>query len=187
VCIWLAVVVGACARAAPHDLPTRPGPLLPMDADHSSPKALKWKFAMYFNSVKSRVRERWHAGLAPLADGSRDGGSTTEAGERRTLLQVTLTAQGAFRDALITASSGDVALDGLAVRAFVEAQPFPTAPAELVNRDGIVQFHFALRLDRRTQKAHFTIFRYKGPDGGGGPDSLPSTDTHPFTSGPDAG
>jgi TonB family protein len=164
------LLLTGCAGAAPHDLPAQPEPLLPMDGERSPSADRRWRFAHYFNNVKSRVRERWDNGLALLADGVGDGGPT-DARERYVRLRVSLTSPGALESASVDKSSGDEQLDRLAVRTFFEAQPFPKAPVELSNRKGMVEFFFAFRLDPRTRRTRFVIFRYNSADGGADSDA----------------
>lgn len=158
-------------RAAEASMPS-PGPLPPPPAQHIDPgdalptvgvgggsddhlpellpgtdtavRARRSSFAAFLNQVRTQVRERWR----PSEVYRRVDPSFTLKGDGRyTVLRVRVRADGSLESTDLQARSGLAALDGEAVRAMEQAQPFPRPPAELLDSSGGVAFGFSFYLD----------------------------------------
>lgn len=126
------------------------------DGDSTGLNARRWKFAAFFNRMKSAVRDEWH----PDEHLQRNDptGNIYGAKERVTVLKVALNLKGRVDSVSVLRSSGVEFLDDEAMSAFRRAQPFDNTPEPLAGPDGIVRFNFAfiVQLSGRTS---FRVFK----------------------------
>ena len=131
----LALLTFACRSTPPV------APLAPQSPAGSELQKKKWKFATYFNAVKSQVRAKWRP--ADLWRRIDPDGSKFGRVNRYTLLAVHLRPDGTLAGATVETPSGVPALDAMALEAFRDAAPFPVAPPQLVDEStGVVAFRF---------------------------------------------
>lgn len=110
------------------------------DGDATALNSKKWKFAAFFNRMKSQVREEWHPDhLLSRHDPS---GNIYGAKDRVTMLRVSLALDGKVADVSVVKSSGVEFLDEEAMSAFRRAQPFSNPPEQLAEPDGMIRFQF---------------------------------------------
>jgi TonB family protein len=81
----------------------------------------KWPYAPFFNAVKRAVKEKWH----PPAQQTKP-----------VVLRITLDRKGAFVKWRLLSSSGNADVDQAAIDAFQRAQPFPSPPPGILDKDG---------------------------------------------------
>jgi TonB family protein len=157
VAAFLLAQVAACAAGqAPVSMPARCTEKPPAETvsriDSASAEsgetvfnAKRWKFATFFNRVKTKVKEHWQ----PVEEYRRRDSDGTLYGQqdRTTLLHVCLRADGSLDRITILRSSGLDFLDEFAEQAFQEAQPFAEPPCQLIGNTGLVQFDFGFRLE----------------------------------------
>jgi len=107
--------------------------------------AKRWKFAIFFNRVKTKVKAHWK----PVEEYRRRDPDGTLYGyqDRTTLLHVCLRADGSLDQITIERSSGLEFLDELAEETFQKAQPFGEPPCQLIGSTGLVQFQFGFHLE----------------------------------------
>jgi TonB family protein len=111
------------------------------DSDATGLNSRKWKFAAFFNRMKSLVRGEWHPDQ--LLQRHDPTGHIYGAKDRVTVLKVELKLDGRVQDVNVKQSSGVEFLDDEAMSAFRRAQPFENAPQPLADPDGIIRFSFA--------------------------------------------
>ena len=115
-----------------------------VDVDEGGETALRakqWKFASFFNQVKSQVRDHWK----PAEEYARRDptGNIYGSDDRYTLLQVKLKPDGWLSSVSLSHTSGLDFLDEIAMDAFKEAQPFLNPPRALVEQEkGSITFQF---------------------------------------------
>ena len=115
-----------------------------VDVDEGGETALRakqWKFASFFNQVKSQVRDHWK----PAEEYARRDptGKIYGSDDRYTLLQVKLKPDGWLSSVSLSHTSGLDFLDEIAMDAFREAQPFLNPPRALVEQEkGNITFQF---------------------------------------------
>jgi TonB family protein len=171
----LALLICAC-RSHPAV-----APLAPQSPAGSELEQKKWKFAAYFNEVKRRVRAKWQPGnvwrrIDP--DGSKFGRVN-----RYTLVRVRLRPEGTLAEATVETPSGVPALDAMALEAFRDAAPFPSAPPQLVDKgSGVVDFRFGFFFELEPKPAKPPTPRVpvisRGPDDAGAPPGDAQADEH---------
>ncbi len=111
------------------------------DGDATGLNAKKWKFAAFFNRMKTLVRGEWHPDQ--LLSRHDPTGNIYGAKDRVSVLRVELQLDGRVKDVSIKQSSGVEFLDEEAMSAFRRAQPFENAPQPLADPDGVIRFNFA--------------------------------------------
>ena len=116
-------LLGACASSR------LPAPVA-LEVPHS--------YATFFKRVKQEVARRWQPTAAMPLDPS--FGSSEN---RRTVLMVTLDAEGRIDDLSVVQSSGSPSFDREASEAFERAQPFANPPPRLLDARRRVRFTFA--------------------------------------------
>jgi TonB family protein len=118
------------------------------DVDEGEETALnskKWRFATFFNRVKKQVSEHWHPEEAYRR---RDPTGVIYGHQNRyTELRIQLKADGHLANVGVGLPSGLEFLDDEAITAFKEAQPFPNPPHQLLERNGLITFHFGFLYD----------------------------------------
>lgn len=104
----------------------------------------EFKFAGYINRIRQLVDFYWQQNLDNLPTGLRLGRA-----QYQTVVDVSLTQDGALERVEVTGESGILALDDCVVRAFQMAGPFPHPPAQLLGADGravLPDFGFVVRV-----------------------------------------
>ncbi len=126
------------------------------EGDATGLNAKKWKFAAFFNRMKSLVRGEWHPDQ--LLSRHDPSGNIYGAKDRVSVLRVELQLDGRVKEVSIKQSSGVEFLDEEAMSAFRRAQPFENVPQPLADPDGVVRFNFAfiVQLSGRTS---FKVYR----------------------------
>jgi len=128
------------------------------EGDATSLNARKWKFASFFNRVKTQVRQHWRPDEVYRR---RDPtGNIHGNQDRYTLIRVQLKPDGSLANVVLKQPSGIEFLDDEAIEAFKMAQPFPNPPPQLVDAStGMIDFDFGFffEISRNTR---FKIFRY---------------------------
>lgn len=133
-----------------------------VDVDEGSETALRaknWKFATFFNRVKTQVRDHWK----PAEEYARRDptGKIYGSEDRYTLLQIKLKPDGWLSDVSLLHTSGLEFLDQIAMDAFKGAQPFLNPPRELVEAEhGQVSFTFGFFFEV-SGAPRMKVFRYK--------------------------
>jgi TonB family protein len=115
------------------------------DGEETALNSKKWRFATFFNRVKKQVSEHWHPEEAYRR---RDPTGVIYGHQNRyTELRIQLKADGHLANVGVGLPSGLEFLDDEAITAFKEAQPFPNPPRQLLERDGLITFHFGFLYD----------------------------------------
>jgi TonB family protein len=128
------------------------------DGDETALNAKKWKFASFFNRVKSQVREHWRP--VDVYRRRDPTGSIYGNKDRYTLLRVQLKPDGSLANLTLQTPSGVEFLDDEAMEAFKQAQPFPNPPPQLVDGgSGMIDFSFGFYLEI-SGAPRFKIFKY---------------------------
>jgi outer membrane biosynthesis protein TonB len=133
-----------------------------VDVDEGAETALRaknWKFATFFNRVKTQVRDHWK----PAEEYARRDptGRIYGSEDRYTLLQVKLKPDGWLSDVSLVHTSGLEFLDQIAMDAFRGAQPFLNPPRELVEAEhGHLSFTFGFFFEV-SGSPRMKVFRYK--------------------------
>ena len=128
------------------------------EGDETALNAKKWKFASFFNRVKSQVREHWRP--ADVYRRRDPTGSIYGNKDRYTLLRVQLKPDGSLANVVLETPSGVEFLDDEAIEAFKQAQPFPNPPPQLVDASsGMIDFRFGFYFEI-SGAPRFKIFRY---------------------------
>jgi TonB family protein len=128
------------------------------EGDETALNAKKWKFASFFNRVKSQVREHWRP--ADVYRRRDPTGSIYGNKDRYTLLRVQLKPDGSLANVVLETPSGVEFLDDEAIEAFKQAQPFPNPPPQLVDAGtGMIDFRFGFYFEI-SGAPRFKIFRY---------------------------
>ncbi|HMY59578.1 MAG TPA: energy transducer TonB, partial [Pseudomonadota bacterium] len=125
------------------------------DGDATSLSSRKWKFAAFFNRMKSQVREEWHPDQ--LLSRHDPSGNIYGSKDRVTMLKVELSLDGRVKDVSVVKPSGVEFLDDEAMSAFRRAQPFSNPPEPLADPDGIIRFQFGFVV----QVSGYTSFRVR--------------------------
>ncbi len=109
------------------------------EGEETSLNSKSFKYATFFNRVKKEVARNWHPGAVHR----RNDPTFNVYGyqDRRTLVYITLSKDGAVEKVEILEGCGVSYLDEEAVNAIYRASPFPNPPAGLV-KDGRVNFPF---------------------------------------------
>ena len=115
----------------------------------------EYRHAWFFNRVKRSVRQRWTAAQRHRERDPR--GKIYGVRDRLTVVDVTLTRDGALKHIEVLEDSGVSVLDEAAIQAFEQAEPFPNPPAELRDPDGNIRFKFGFFLEIRGRS--FRVFR----------------------------
>lgn len=110
------------------------------EGDATSLNSKKWKFAAFFNRMKSQVRDEWHPDQ--LLSRHDPSGNIYGGKDRVTMLRVQLSLDGRVADVSVVKSSGIEFLDDEAMSAFRRAQPFSNPPEQLAEPDGMIRFQF---------------------------------------------
>jgi len=127
------------------------------EGDETILNSKRWKFASFFNRIRSGVSQHWHPEVVHAArdpDGKIFGTKT-----RRTKLVISLNADGSLHGIELEGASGADYLDEEAIRAVRAAAPFANPPPGLVDRKTnkiVFGFAFIFEIDGRTR-----IFRYQ--------------------------
>lgn len=117
----------------------------------------EWKYAGFFNRVKQSVGEHWDPGTVMRR---RDpSGEIYGWRDRRTIVNVTLTKNGAVEDLTVQKSCGVDFLDEEAMGAFKRAQPFQNPPSALLDADGLIKFSFGFYLEMGSGNLMGQMFR----------------------------
>lgn len=133
-----------------------------VDVDEGAETALRaknWKFATFFNRVKTQVRDHWK----PAEEYARRDptGRIYGSEDRYTLIQVKLKPDGWLSDVSLLHTSGLEFLDQIAMDAFRGAQPFLNPPRELVEAEhGQLSFTFGFYFEV-SGAPRMKVFRYK--------------------------
>lgn len=125
------------------------------EGDATSLSSRKWKFAAFFNRMKSQVREEWHPDQ--LLSRHDPTGNIYGSKDRATMLKVELQLDGRVKDVTVVKPSGVEFLDEEAMSAFRRAQPFSNPPEQLADPDGIIRFQFGFMV----QVSGYTSFRIR--------------------------
>lgn len=128
------------------------------EADSTSLSSKKWKFAEFFNRLKRAVAQDWHPD--ELLEKHDPSGRIYGAVDRHTVLKVKLRPDGKIEDLEVARSSGLDILDGAAMSAFRQAQPFANPPAPLVEADGFIRFRFGFVV-QMSGRTSFKFYKYK--------------------------
>ncbi len=112
-----------------------------IDGDATALNTMGWRYASFFNRVKSKVERYWHPDREYR---KRDPyGNIYGFKDRMTLLLVVLRGDGTLKKAYVMSPSGASFLDDEAREAMEQAAPFPNVPDGLKDkRDGLVKFTF---------------------------------------------
>jgi TonB family protein len=109
--------------------------------DATALNTASWKYASFFNRVKSRVERYWH----PDMEYKRHDpyGNVYGFKDRKTALLVVLRGDGSLKKVYVMDPSGALFLDDEAKEAVEKAAPFPNVPPGLIDKkDGLVKFTF---------------------------------------------
>ncbi len=131
-------------RSASASVPEEPSPQLITPEDIPE----KWKTAegmAFFARLKAAVAERWDP--RPAVHARDPSGDRFFEQPRVTVLAVTLDSLGGLTDIRVARSSGLDFLDGVAVDAFRDSQPFGPPPAVVADEEGRFRFTFGFRFD----------------------------------------
>jgi TonB family protein len=127
------------------------------EGDENIVNSKRWKYASFFNRVRSSVASHWHPEVVHAArdpDGSIFGTRT-----RKTKLIIKLNSDGSLHGIELEAESGVDYLDEEAIRAVRSAAPFANPPPGLVDRKtGRIEFGFAFIFEIH---GGTRIFRYR--------------------------
>jgi len=95
---------------------------------------------LFFNRVRRAVAEHWK----PDVENRRRGpaGNVYGAGDRITVLRVSLRPDGSLANVIVEQPSGVDFLDDQAIEALKGAGPFPNPPRQLMDKTGMIQFRF---------------------------------------------
>lgn len=117
----------------------------------------RFRYASFFNRVRDQVAEHWDpAGVQRSHD---PDGRVTGRGPRKTILAISLNADGSLHKIAIREASGAPFLDEEAIRAVRAAAPFSNPPPQLVDAaSGHIDFLFGFILEVGGSKR---IFRYQ--------------------------
>lgn len=127
------------------------------EGDRDMLNSRSWKYATFFNRVKRGVAQHWKPAGAYLR---RDpNGNIYGVKDRYTVLHVTLSGGGELKDLRVHQTCGVDFLDGEAIQAFKDAQPFPNPPMGLRDPKGHVAFLFGFYFEI-SSRPQFRIFRY---------------------------
>jgi TonB family protein len=100
-----------------------------------------WKYASFFNRIKSRVERYWHPGVEYKRHDPY--GNVYGFKDRKTALLVVLRGDGSVKKVYVMDPSGALFLDDEAKEAVEKAAPFPNVPPGLIDpKDGLVKFTF---------------------------------------------
>ncbi len=127
--------------------------------DFTSLRARKWKYASFFNRVKRQVAQNWNPEAAYRM---RDpNGNVYGTKDRLTVLQVSLTPEGALAKVLVSEPSGVDFLDDEAIKAFRAAEPFPNPPRGLIDAESrLITFRFGFSFEINSSTP-WKVFRYR--------------------------
>ncbi|MCP4196445.1 MAG: TonB family protein [Proteobacteria bacterium] len=110
-------------------------------ADATALNTASWKYASFFNRVKSRVERYWHPALEYKKHDPY--GNVYGFKDRKTALLVVLRGDGSVKKVYVMEPSGTFFLDDEAKEAVEKAAPFPNVPPGLIDKkDGLVTFTF---------------------------------------------
>ncbi len=127
------------------------------DDDETSVDSKRWKYASFFNRVRSAVSQHWHPEVVHAAndpDGRRFGTKT-----RRTRLHISLNPDGSLHRVKLDASCDVGYLDEEAIHAVRTAAPFTNPPPGLVDPStGFIEFSFGFIFEFSGESR---IFRYR--------------------------
>lgn len=127
------------------------------EGDETVLNSKRWKYASFFNRVRSSVSNHWHPEVVHQArdpDGSVFGTKT-----RKTKLIIKLNSDGSLHGIELEGESGVDYLDEEAIRAVRTAAPFANPPPGLVDRKtGRIEFGFAFIFEIH---GGMKIFRYR--------------------------
>ena len=128
------------------------------DGDSTALNAKKYKFASFFNRLKTAVAQQWNPTAVYVQHDP--SGNVYGVKDRVTVVRVTIKPDGGLVASNIVQSSGIGFLDDEAIDAFKKAQPFANPPAGLIGTDGQIQFTFGFvfELSGRTS---FKVYKYK--------------------------
>ncbi|MFO0633449.1 MAG: TonB family protein, partial [Nannocystaceae bacterium] len=125
--------------------------------DETSVDSKRWKYASFFNRVRSAIAQHWHPEVVHAAndpDGHRYGTKT-----RRTRLIIALNPDGSLHRIRMDQSCDVDYLDEEAIRAVRAAAPFTNPPPGLVDpSSGFIEFGFGFIFEFGGESR---IFRYK--------------------------
>jgi TonB family protein len=124
--------------AASQDLSATSSPIGAVDVGASPPPGRQFKFARFFYDLKRRVASQWQP----------DHTRGWSGGDRVSVVQVQLKADGSVATLTLHRSCGDASLDAEALTAFKRAAPFSPPPKALLDHeDGLLKFrfHFSLK------------------------------------------
>jgi TonB family protein len=129
------------------------------EGDETALNARSWRYATFFNRVKSQIRSHWHAGREYQ---KRDPtGQVYGQGVRSTLLRLHLHADGRLAEVALEKGAGLDFLDDAAVAAVRDAQPYSNPPPELVDSSGFIRFRFGFFFEV-SGAPRVKVYRYSG-------------------------
>lgn len=112
-----------------------------IDGDDMALNTVAWRYASFFNRVKSKIERFWHPDRAYRVHDPY--GNVYGFKDRTTVLLVVLRPDGSLKHLYVMTPSGAPFLDDEAFQSVTEAAPFPNVPAGLISKtDGLVKFTF---------------------------------------------
>lgn len=103
----------------------------------------RFTFYTFFARINDQVRSRWIRNLREFTQSmSNEQMAALAARERISEIDIQLDPRGQFVRAVILRSSGYRELDQAASEAFKDAAPFPNAPREMVDDDGLIHLQY---------------------------------------------
>lgn len=106
--------------------------------------AWRWKHATFFNRIADAIRKAWNGGQVLSA--TDPSGHVYGFEDRTTLVRVTLDREGHIVSMHVASTSGALALDEEALRAFRIAAPFANPPAQLFRERETFTFEFGFHV-----------------------------------------
>jgi hypothetical protein len=109
-------------------------------------------FYTFYARINEQIRNRWIMNLRTFSQTTPL--SIQEALSRRTQItevEVLLTRDGDYVRSILHRGSDSSGLDRAVVESFVQAQPFPNPPLEIVDPDGFVHLRYAFYLEWRSR------------------------------------
>jgi hypothetical protein len=110
----------------------------------------QFTYYAFFSRMNEQVRNRWISMIRSYVDSlSPQHLSVLSKYERHSLVEIILSQDGSFENALLFQSSGDDSLDKIHGRSFQIAAPFPHPPKGLVESDGKIHLKYEFVLQFR--------------------------------------
>lgn len=127
------------------------------ESDATFLNAKEYKYASFFNRIKSTVSQYWRPSDVILKYDPY--GNIYGNRDRLTVVKVKIDAGGNLKEIDVSQSSGIDFLDKVAVDAFRAAQPFPNPPKGLMDKDGNITFNFGFYVE--FSRSLLRLFRYE--------------------------